>query len=103
MARTVSEDELQQGFIDVINKMIEDSEHYINLLKGNMKIAIISRSPLQAETLATRMRELQGTSRPSRLMIFILYPSSPPRLHSAVHRRCPLPGKIDTKKHTKVE
>ena len=50
MARTVSEDELQQGFIDVINKMIEDSEHYINLLKGNMKIAIISRSPLQAET-----------------------------------------------------
>lgn len=50
---------MQQGFIDVINKMIEDSEHYINLLKGNMKIAIISRSPLQAETLATRMRELQ--------------------------------------------
>ena len=37
MARTVSEDELQQAFIDAINKMIEDSEHYINLLKGNMK------------------------------------------------------------------
>ena len=40
-ARTVSEDELQQAFIDAINKMIEDSENYINLLKGNMKIAII--------------------------------------------------------------
>lgn len=59
MARTVSEDELQQGFIDAINRMIEDSEHYISLLKGNMKIAIISRNPLQAETLAARMRELQ--------------------------------------------
>lgn len=59
MARTVSEDELQQGFIDAINRMIEDSEHCINLLKGNMKVAIISRNPLQAETLAARMRELQ--------------------------------------------
>ena len=59
LARTVSEDELQQGFIDAINRMIEDSEHYINLLKGNMKIAIITRNPLQAESLAERMRELQ--------------------------------------------
>ena len=90
MARTVSEDELQQGFIDVINKMIEDSEHYINLLKGNMKIAIISRSPLQAETLATRMRELQQE------LI--------DRTESGMnYDDCPLPDKIDTKKDTKVE
>ena len=59
MARTVSEDELQQGFIEAINRMIEDSEYYIQRLKGNMKVAIISRNPLQTESLAERMRELQ--------------------------------------------
>lgn len=58
-ARTVSEDELQQGFIEAINRMIEDSEYYIQRLKGNMKVAIISRNPLKAESLAERMRELQ--------------------------------------------
>lgn len=51
--------ELQQGFIEAINRMIEDSEYYIQRLKGNMKVAIISRNPLQAESLAERMRELQ--------------------------------------------
>lgn len=59
MARTVSEDDLQQGFIEAINRMIEDSEYYIQRLKGNMKVAIISRNPLQTESLAERMRELQ--------------------------------------------
>ena len=59
MARTVSEDELQQGFIDAVNEMLGISDEYLKKLKSNLKTAISLANPQSAEALAERMRQLQ--------------------------------------------
>lgn len=59
MARTVSEDELQQGFIDAVNEMLGNSDEYLKKLKSNLKTAISLANPQSAEALAERMRQLQ--------------------------------------------
>ncbi len=58
-ARTVSEDELQQGFIDAVNEMLGNSDEYLKKLKSNLKTAISLANPQSAEALADRMRQLQ--------------------------------------------
>ena len=58
-ARTVSEDELQQGFIDAVNEMLGNSDEYLKKLKSNLKTAISLANPQSAEALAERMRQLQ--------------------------------------------
>lgn len=55
MARTVSEDELQQGFIDALNEMIENSDGYLS----HLKTAINLCNPQSAEAIAVRMNQLQ--------------------------------------------
>ena len=59
MARTVSEDELQQGFIDAVNEMLGNSDEYLKKLESNLKTAIHLANPQSAEALAERMRQLQ--------------------------------------------
>lgn len=59
MARTVSEDDLQQGFIDAVNEMLGNSDEYLKKLKSNLKTAISLANPQSAEALAERMRQLQ--------------------------------------------
>lgn len=58
-ARTVSEDELQQGFIDAVNEMLGNSDEYLKKLESNLKTAIHLVNPQSAEALAERMRQLQ--------------------------------------------
>ena len=58
-ARTVSEDELQQGFIDAVNEMLGNSDEYLKKLKSNLKTAISLANPQSVEALADRMRQLQ--------------------------------------------
>lgn len=58
-ARTVSEDDLQQGFIDAVNEMLGNSDEYLKKLKSNLKTAIHLVNPQSAEALAERMRQLQ--------------------------------------------
>lgn len=59
LARTVSEDELQQGFIDAVNEMLGNNDEYLKKLKSNLKTAISFANPQSAEALAERMRQLQ--------------------------------------------
>ncbi len=58
-ARTVSEDALQQAFVDAINEMLGNSDEYLKKLKSNLKTAINLADPESAEALAERMRQLQ--------------------------------------------
>ena len=58
-ARTVSEDDLQQGFIAAVNEMLGNSDEYLKKLKSNLKTAISLANPQSAEALAERMRQLQ--------------------------------------------
>lgn len=59
MARTVSEDTLQEAFIEAINEMLGNSDEYLKKLKSNLKTAISLANPQSAEALAERMRQLQ--------------------------------------------
>ena len=58
-ARTVSEDALQEAFVDAINEMLGNSDEYLKKLKSNLKTAINLANPQSAEALAERMRQLQ--------------------------------------------
>ena len=58
-ARTVSEDVLQQAFIDAINEMLGNSDEYLKKLKSNLKTTINLANPESSEALAERMRQLQ--------------------------------------------
>ena len=59
MARTVSEDDLQQGFIDAVNELLGNSDEDLKNLKSNLKTAISLAHPQSADALAERMRQLQ--------------------------------------------
>ena len=58
-ARTVSEDTLQEAFVEAINEMLGNSDEYLKKLKSNLKTAIHLANPQSAEALAERMRQLQ--------------------------------------------
>ena len=58
-ARTVSEDALQEAFVDAINEMLGNSDEYLKKLKSNLKTAINLANPQSTEALAERMRQLQ--------------------------------------------
>ena len=58
-ARTVSEDTLQEAFIEAINEMLGNSDEYLKKLKSNLKTAIHLANPQSAEALAERMQQLQ--------------------------------------------
>lgn len=57
-ARTVSEDTLQEAFIDSINEMLGNSDEYLKKLESNLKTAISLANPQSAEALAERMQQL---------------------------------------------
>ena len=59
MARTVSEDTLQEAFVEAINEMLGNSDEYLKKLKSNLKTAISLANPQSVEALADRMRQLQ--------------------------------------------
>ena len=58
-ARTVSEDALQEAFVDAINEMLGNSDEYLKKLKSNLKTVISLANPQSAEALADKMRQLQ--------------------------------------------
>lgn len=58
-ARTVSEDTLQEAFVEAINEMLGNSDEYLKKLKSNLKTAISLANPQSVEALADRMRQLQ--------------------------------------------
>ncbi len=58
-ARTVSEDTLQEAFVEAINEMLGNSDEYLKKLESNLKTAIHLANPQSAEALAERMRQLQ--------------------------------------------
>ena len=58
-ARTVSEDELQQGFIDALNEIVGNSDDYMTRLKENLETAINEVHPESAAALAAKMAKLQ--------------------------------------------
>ena len=55
-ARTVSEDTLQEAFVEAINEMLGNSDEYLKKLESNLKTAIHLVNPQSAEALAERMR-----------------------------------------------
>jgi transposase len=59
MARTVTEEALQNAFVDALNEMIGNSDEYLKRLKHNLKIAINHCDPQSAERLEARMQQLQ--------------------------------------------
>ena len=58
-ARTVSEDTLQEAFVEAINEMLGNSDEYLKKLKINLKTVIHLANPQSAEALAERMQQLQ--------------------------------------------
>ena len=58
-ARTVSEDTLQEAFVEAINEMLDNSDEYLKKLESNLKTAVSLANPQSAEALAERMRQLQ--------------------------------------------
>lgn len=58
-ARTVSEDTLQETFVEAINEMLDNSDEYLKKLESNLKTAVSLANPQSAEALAERMRQLQ--------------------------------------------
>ena len=58
-ARTVSEDTLQEAFVEAINEMLGNSDEYLKKLKSNLKTAISLANPQSTEALAARMNQLQ--------------------------------------------
>ena len=58
-ARTVSEDTLQEAFVEAINEMLGNSDEYLKKLESNLKTTIHLVNPQSAEALAERMRQLQ--------------------------------------------
>ena len=58
-AQTVSEDTLQEAFVEAINEMLGNSDEYLKKLESNLKTAIHLANPQSAEALAERMRQLQ--------------------------------------------
>ena len=59
MARTVTEETMQNAFVDALNEMIGNSDDYLKRLKRNLKTAIDHCDTESADALAERMRQLQ--------------------------------------------
>lgn len=59
MARTVTEETLQNAFVDALNEMIGNSDEYLKRLKRNLKTAIDHCDTESEDALAERMRQLQ--------------------------------------------
>lgn len=118
-ARTVNEDDLIAAFLLALKEMVGNSTEYLQRLKDNLETALKAANPESAEALAERMAELQQelidrTERRERyddlteeilrlreLQAQTAMDDTAKKEHKKTN--CPLPGKIDTKKHTKVE
>ena len=58
-ARTIREEELQEGFLIAVREIIKNSGEYIRILNENLELAIHQANPESVENLDARMAELQ--------------------------------------------
>ena len=58
-ARTIREEELQEGFLMAVHEIIKNSNEYIRILNENLELAIHQANPESVENLDARMAELQ--------------------------------------------
>ena len=58
-ARTIREEELQEGFLMAVREIIKNSSEYTRILNVNLELAIQQANLESVENLDARMAELQ--------------------------------------------